>query len=328
MLYAKAAIRTCLYRRIAQGHFRLSIKRSVNYSRDRNTFPLANDIRNYLYSKNVKAVSGHTCFKCESIFPPGKSSQRTKKSDAMNMYINKTTGDFVCMDTGRSGSWQDLREFTEKASFKAVTKIPNKFTKNPEGDEEINKCWENSTPLMDLSDIIREEKLSKFGLDVIPSADLDCYDIRLGKDLSRPELIIPWFAHTNVLGCGKRARHKLIGLKKITSENEGVYKSLRLPTESFNCLLGMSHVPAGTQRIVLTMNEFDAIAINSASSKYKAVSLPRGITHLPVEVLPYLETFSEIILWFDDRPISWEAAWQFTKKLGSNRYSYCSILLF
>lgn len=294
---------------------------STNYAYRQTAAGLSQEIRNYLYSKNVKALSGHTCFKCETIFPRAKSASKTKKGDPMNMFINKMTGDFLCVDTGRSGSWQDLREFTESTSFKAVSEIPTKFTKVFGSEEKkITELWQNSTPLSDLSEIARDEELSKYGLDIISTFDLEYYDIRIHKGTSDTSLIIPWFNHTNVMGCGKRAvKGTPIGIKQITIRKDGSRDTNRLPVKNYYCMLGLSLVPGGSKRVVLTMNELDAIAVNSSGSKFKAVSLPCGITNLPIEVLPYLEPFSEIVLWFDDQQVSWEAARQFARKLGEKR---------
>jgi twinkle protein len=44
-----------------------------------------------------------------------------------------------------------------------------------------------------------------------------------------------------------------------------------------------------------------------------------GLTSLPQQVLPSLEQFTKLILWFGNDIGSWDAARNFAKKLGENR---------
>ncbi|EDO43259.1 predicted protein, partial [Nematostella vectensis] len=71
-------------------------------------------------------------------------------------------------------------------------------------------------------------------------------------------------------------------------------------------------------QVVLTLSEFDAIAVRQATS-YPAISLPLGTHTLPPEVLPQLEQFERIILWLGSDVRSKQAANHFSRKLNIQR---------
>lgn len=83
-------------------------------------------------------------------------------------------------------------------------------------------------------------------------------------------------------------------------------------------LFGLATVAANTKRIVLTEGEFDAMAVFQMTGT-PAVSVPNGASSLPVEVLPMLERFDEIVLWMDADEPGQTGAKQFCRKLGLQR---------
>eukprot|EP00731_Ephydatia_muelleri_P036140 Em0205g3a len=76
-------------------------------------------------------------------------------------------------------------------------------------------------------------------------------------------------------------------------------------------------------RIVITRGEFDAIAVNQ-STGIPAVALPGG-TFLPPEVLPQLEPFERIVVWFGNDAQARQAASHMARKLNMERcFLVCS----
>lgn len=187
--------------------------------------------------------------------------------------------------------------------------------------------WEeDSVKLSELSDLSRDELLTKLNIDSIPFSELELFNIR--SNAKADSLLVPWFSSTNQIGLQKNgAKENLIGLKVISLDRESKrsfrarYHVTNLPQKNYWPLLGLGHIPPNRNSVVLTTNEFDAIALNAFSVRHKALSLPSGLTHIPLEVLPFLEQFTEIILWFDNDLVSWEAARQFSKKLNEKRWN-------
>ncbi|VDM95822.1 unnamed protein product, partial [Onchocerca ochengi] len=72
-------------------------------------------------------------------------------------------------------------------------------------------------------------------------------------------------------------------------DNEGI--------SSFSGIFGYHLVTASDRRIVLTTNERDALAVFEATGGMICIALPKG-EQLDTSVLPYLEDFDIVYLWF------------------------------
>lgn len=63
----------------------------------------------------------------------------------------------------------------------------------------------------------------------------------------------------------------------------------------------------------------DFLILASAKISRNIVCLPNGFSQLPQHILPTLEKYSKLILWFGNDCGSWDAARNFAKKLGEER---------
>lgn len=63
----------------------------------------------------------------------------------------------------------------------------------------------------------------------------------------------------------------------------------------------------------------DLLALVSNKSAPIVISLPYGLQHLPQQILPSLECYKKLILWFGNDEPSWETARHFAKKLNETR---------
>jgi len=62
-----------------------------------------------------------------------------------------------------------------------------------------------------------------------------------------------------------------------------------------------------------------ALPDSDALSRVKVISLPNGCNSLPPALLPLLERFKKIYLWFDNDASGQAASLKFSKKLGIHR---------
>lgn len=85
---------------------------------------------------------------------------------------------------------------------------------------------------------------------------------------------------------------------------------------------GWHTVPNDAREIVITEGEFDAMAVNEKTGM-PTISLPNGYRSLPPELVPYLDRFERIILWFDSDVQGQESIEKFSEKLGRKR---CSVV--
>lgn len=70
---------------------------------------------------------------------------------------------------------------------------------------------------------------------------------------------------------------------------------------------------------VLVPNISDFVTLANAKVSGSVVCLPNGLLQLPQYVLPTLERFNKLILWFGNDFVAWDGARNFAKKLGEKR---------
>lgn len=61
------------------------------------------------------------------------------------------------------------------------------------------------------------------------------------------------------------------------------------------------------------------LALISKKSASLIICLPYNLRNLPQQLLPYMESFKKLILWFGNDEISWYTAKQFAKKFNEKR---------
>lgn len=69
--------------------------------------------------------------------------------------------------------------------------------------------------------------------------------------------------------------------------------------------------------IVGTLDDF--LALISQKSANVIICLPYNLQSLPQQLLPYMESYKKLILWFGNDETSWYTAKQFAKKLNEKR---------
>lgn len=70
---------------------------------------------------------------------------------------------------------------------------------------------------------------------------------------------------------------------------------------------------------VLVAEISDFIVLVNGGISSNVVCLPNGLKNLPQHILPSLERYHKLILWFRDDINSWDSARNFSKKLGEKR---------
>lgn len=114
------------------------------------------EIKQYLRSKEIPFHDGYSCLHIQSIFqdPP------TKK-DSFSLFIDKTTGQFLCKDTLVEGSWEDLQDCLEVMQNEEQDSLsPHLLLGYPESVEEqeererelreVQRIWTSSVPFAEL----------------------------------------------------------------------------------------------------------------------------------------------------------------------------------
>ncbi|KAI8869739.1 P-loop containing nucleoside triphosphate hydrolase protein, partial [Ramicandelaber brevisporus] len=83
-------------------------------------------------------------------------------------------------------------------------------------------------------------------------------------------------------------------------------------------LFGLSNIPPDATEIILTGREIDAMAVYQATG-LPTVSVSTVTPQLTPEIIPLLDQFSKINIWFSDDAVGQEYAHQVAQKLGVDR---------
>lgn len=299
----------------ASNIFQHSYIRCFTRSLQNNAVVEKEDFKLFLQQKNVKYINGWTCYECSNIFNNTLLIENKQTFQKSSCYINKTTGDFFCPSLEYFGSWKAYKKAHEKGldQLNKTDYVSSNY--NSFSTEEILK---SCPPINTLNFEMLNKVIEKFQLRALDLKHFDLFDIRCKVDTK--ELVIPYYGLSGESKDikGVKIIHDSQYCSNKNCESTPVAYTLVPHSDSFN-LFGLDKVDVAKKRIVLTANEFDAIAINVFSNNYSAVALPFGTSTLPLRILPFLEKFSEIILWFGSDVLSLEAMQQFAKKLVSER---------
>ncbi|GAB1302469.1 Twinkle mtDNA helicase [Apodemus speciosus] len=274
------------------------------------------EIRQYLRAHGIPFQDGHSCLRAPSPFV-GSSDIKNQKNDATTsfcLFIDKTTGHFLCMTSLAEGSWEDLQASVEGRGDGAKEGVLLREGPEAEDREEVLRIWNRAIPLWELPDP-EETQLARvmFGLTKVTDDTLRKFSVRYLR--SARSLVFPWFTPGSL---GLRGL-KLLGAEG--QENGVQYIETTIPRPGvYHNLFGLPLISRRDVEVVLTSRELDSLALSQATG-LPTLSLPRGTVCLPPSLLPYLEQFRRIVFWLGDDLRSWEAAKLFARKLNPKRCS-------
>ncbi|KAM6951528.1 twinkle mtDNA helicase-like [Aplochiton taeniatus] len=285
------------------------------------------DIKQYLRSKDIPFHDGYSCLHASNFFVVDSASDLPAGSGRENfsLFIDKTTGQFLCKDSLVEGSWEDLQDCLEVMQKEGQTSLsPHVLMDYPESLEEqeereselreVQRIWSSSVPLWDIHEEEAQLIKTMFQINKISNATLKKFGVRLFKPTKC--LVFPWFG-------GPDSSLKGVKLLSAQSTDGGkvAYTEATIPKSStYHNLFGLPLVGRMDSEMVLTGSEVDTLAVSQATG-LPTVALPRGVSCLPPALLPYLEQFKRVTLWLGGDMRSWEASKIFSRKLGLKRCS-------
>ncbi|KAM4851776.1 twinkle mtDNA helicase [Thomomys bottae] len=273
------------------------------------------EIRQYLRTHGIPFQEGHSCLRAPSPFvESSEGKDQTNTPASFSLFIDKTTGCFLCLTSLAEGSWEDFQASVEGRGDKTREGILLSEGPEAQDSEEIQRIWNRAVPLGELPDP-EEAGLARvmFGLTKVTDDTLRRFSVRYLRPTRN--LVFPWFSHG---GLGLR------GLKLLGAEGQGDqvrYVETTIPRPgAFHNLFGLPLITRRDVEVVLTSRELDSLALSQATG-LPTLALPRGTVCLPPALLPYLEQFRRIVFWLGDDLRSWEAAKLFARKLNPKRCS-------
>ncbi|XP_038678249.1 twinkle protein, mitochondrial isoform X2 [Scyliorhinus canicula] len=282
------------------------------------------EIRQYLRAKGIPFHDGYSCLHVPSLFVGKVFDTGKAEKETFTLFIDKTTGQFLCKETLLEGGWQDFQDCLEVMQKEGRDNLgPDVLLKVPESDwelseqemdlKEVQQIWNKAMAFADVEE--EETRLVKamFGITKVPDLILKKLSVKYFKPTK--SLVFPWFNWRDL---------SLKGLKLLSAEQNGrqvnyVANTLPKPS-SYHNLFGLHVLTRKDTTLVLTGKETDCLAVTSATG-LPCVSLPRGVSCLPPALLPYLEQFKKITLWLGSDLLSWEASKIFARKLNMKRCS-------
>ncbi|KAF7254293.1 Twinkle protein, mitochondrial, partial [Varanus komodoensis] len=271
----------------------------------------ATEIRQYLRAQGIPFHDGYSCLHVPSIFV--EEPQQVRHS--YSLFIDKTTGRFVCTTTLVEGDWQDFQASIElRHKGMAVGDLEDTDGHRDQVAEDARHIWERALPLSELLDEqeIQEAKAA-FGISNVSNATLKRFGVRYLR--TARTLVFPWFSPRGTTLKGL----KLLGVEHKGKTTHYVENTLPRPSAYHN-LFGLSLINRRDAEVILTSRELDTLVLHQVTG-LPSLALPRGISCLPPALLPYLEQFRRITLWLGEDLRSWEAAKLFARKLNPKRCS-------
>ncbi|XP_062988623.1 twinkle mtDNA helicase [Elgaria multicarinata webbii] len=269
------------------------------------------EIRQYLRAQGISFHDGYSCLHVPSIFV--EEPQQVRKN--YSLFIDKTTGRFVCTTTLVEGDWRDFQASVElRHKGMAVGDLEKGDGQRDQAGEDARHIWERALPLSELLDEQEmEEAKAAFGISNVSNATLKRFGVRYLR--TARTLVFPWFSPRGT---------SLKGLKLLGVEHQGNivrYVENTLPRPSaYHNLFGLPLISRRDTEVILTGRELDTLVLHQVTG-LPSLALPRGISCLPPALLPYLEQFKRITLWLGEDLRSWEAAKLFARKLNPKRCS-------
>jgi len=286
-------------------------------------------MKRFLRIKSIDYVESHPCLAIQVPKHICSSDDRLDTdwsevdSSLVKIYINKTTGNFVCLEMEISGSWVQLEDL-----ITAWNKNKNSKRTDPKVDypvlkhidlrmpEPAKRAWNEGVPIESLTALEFKELLRTFR-QIRRDFDVEHFarfEVRVTKD------------HESLLFPVRYINGKMIGVrrvymdtnKQITEDNLMDPKSSQLPFH-----LGMDQaIKSGSSRCVVVSSVLDAVVI-SARSPIPPITLADW-SNLHPNHLPYFDQFDEVYFWMSDDQQQVELSRIFARKIDEKK---CRLVL-
>lgn len=237
------------------------------------------DFKRMLKKNYVPVKDGFTCLQIECRVCTSQSSSAA--------YLNKTTGLFICPSCQIEFPLKDVKKFYD-GNFRLSEDTLQKKSHVPplENLIEVPKEICDSLKIQSLS----ESQMQKLGVKYDPVS-----------------------------------RNLLFPLKNVVENHVGdkTLSPLTLIEDTFpkdNCSGILCHGSTDNTKAVLVSNLMDFLSLCCQKlDGYSIICLPYSLKALPQECLPSLETYKELIFWFDFDSAGWDVAHNFSIKLDEKR---------
>ncbi|XP_050422258.1 mitochondrial DNA helicase [Adelges cooleyi] len=222
------------------------------------------------------------------------------------LYINKITGWFICTHCIRCGDW---------ATYK--NNLQSNITKDKCNSIPIPKIFEAETHFSELSSSLKHfSTLAKScKKSVLKALDLESLPT---EGIDRIPGLYVNSTNTVLYLTMMLDNKKVVGFKRFDLINNQTDI-----TEPYDCCWGIVQVPPSISNrdksAVVVDNLKNLLVLAAHRIPHHIICTPHGVRKLPQELLPSLEHYDKLILWFGNDQIAWNSARTFAKKLVETR---------
>ena len=284
-----------IYEKVAGNFFHGQQIQKISTSRRRymhtvvnGTLLSPNEIEDFLKKHRIAFHKGFTGFLVQS-----ESCCNT----SYKTFINHRTGDTVCRGCGVERSWQEFLNVHPMGEGGLLTgSEPEKVVLNVTGDPA--SLWSTSYSL-------DNENVAGNYLQQLTLETFNQFNVHVSADGA--SLLFPYYdiSKTKIVKCVAHDRQR----KRVEITNS--YSSASL--------FGWNTITDTETTLVLTASELDAMSIRQTTG-LPSLSMSGGTdTSMPPSMLPFLEQFDKIILWFPDTYRDQENLQSFARKLDLKR---------
>ena len=266
-----------------------------------------NEIEDTLTKHGIAFHKGFTGFLVDS------DSCCNSNSSSYKTFINHRTGNTVCRGCGTEHSWQEFLNIRSKGDAGFLTgSEPKKVVVNVTGDPE--SVWSKSSSL-DIENISSSAASDNYLHPAVTLETFNQFNVHLSDDGT--SLLFPFYdiSGTRIVKCVAYDRQRQF--VEITTHCPS-------STTTTASLFGWNSITDNDTTVVLTTSELDAISVRQVtglpSLSISSVGVDGGTDiALPPSLLPFLEQFDRIILWFPDTYRDQENLQSFARKLDLRR---------
>ncbi|CAG9576024.1 unnamed protein product [Danaus chrysippus] len=256
------------------------------------------DIRKLLRQKGFAVQDGFTSITTKCIICSQEKIE-SKKNES-KLYVNKTTGYFLCPKCNNHGHWSLLERLVKKSKIEGSVKDHIETTQQKL--EAFNKDWQTicneTTSLIDLNEADTINLFRLFEFPHHPDATKVLSDVRVTSD------------HTILYFPLKNSLENIVGYRKIQAGREDEIENVGLH------MAGLFHCRAPkltrTDQAILVPTVQDVLHLSA--SKVPGTLIWLTNCSLPPVLLPCLEHYQKLCLWGD-----WENMRSVAEKLGEER---------
>ncbi|XP_076170859.1 mitochondrial DNA helicase isoform X2 [Ptiloglossa arizonensis] len=251
-------------------------------------------------------VDGYTCIIADC--PICNNVENRSK-----LYVNKRTGFFMCDKCTFNGSWNILEQILLKQISSEKFREIILLKKNKQRNEDFDKKWkekkEKCKNIMDLTTNEYDALLDNFSFPPVLQADMS--QLQCIYDKTSNILYFPLIGLNN----------SIVGYKSVTTDQK--LEHTFPATEVSGCIEYKqcnSKMPLQCESTAVVVGMIDdLLALISQKSSNVIICLPYNLKTLPQRLLPYMESYNKLILWFGNDEISWYTVRQFAIKLNEKR---------